>query len=207
MKPVRMSRPPASDAHPVRASTGVTVRLWVSYFFTLLVVYLLLNWLPSLVKAAGYSRLQAAHSAIILNVGAVLGSLALGGLTDRAVPRTALLVTYFGMAASLLVLALGNGGLLFAGAFLAGFFVIGGQLLLYAMAPALYPPGVRGTGVGAAVSVGRLGSILGPVLAGLWLSYGFKPGTVPLIAIPGLLVAFAAALSLAGRPASPASLD
>jgi len=198
--PGRLSRTPAGEVYPKTPPPGVTIRLWVSYFFTLLVVYLLLNWLPSMVRAAGYSRLQAAHSSIMLNVGAVLGSLVLGKLTDRVVPRNSLMMTYLGMAASLLVLALGHGASLFAGAFLAGFFVIGGQLILYAMAPALYPASVRGTGVGAAVAAGRLGSILGPVLAGLWLSHGFGPDTVPLIAVPGLLVAFAAALSLAKRP-------
>ncbi|MGB6488656.1 MAG: MFS transporter, partial [Steroidobacteraceae bacterium] len=197
----RQPRPIAAEIRSVRAAPGMTVRLWVSYFFTLLVVYLLLNWLPSLAMSAGYSHLQATLSSIILNAGAVLGSLALGALTDRIVPRNSLIVTYLGMAASLLVLALGHGACLFAGAFLAGFFVIGGQLILYAMAPALYPAGVRGTGVGAAVAAGRLGSISGPLLAGLWLSHGFPPDTVPLIAVPGLLVAFIAALTLAGSPA------
>jgi AAHS family 3-hydroxyphenylpropionic acid transporter len=199
--PVGLSRPWAVGNH-LRAAPAVTVRLWVSYFFTLLVVYLLLNWLPSLAIAAGFSHRQAAHSSIMLNAGAVLGSLVLGGLTDRIAPRRSLVVTYLGMVTALLVLAARNGTYLFAGAFLAGFFVIGGQLILYAMAPALYPAPLRGTGVGAAVAVGRLGSILGPVLAGLWLSQGFGPGTVPLIAVPGLLVAFAAALSLARRPAA-----
>jgi MFS transporter, AAHS family, 3-hydroxyphenylpropionic acid transporter len=190
----------AGDIAPHRPAASVTLRLWASYFFTLLVVYLLLNWLPSLVMAAGYSHRQAAHSAIILNAGAILGSLALGRLTDLVAPRHSLVVTYLGMAASLLVVAFGQGESLFAGAFLAGGFVIGGQLILYAMAPALYPTQVRGTGVGAAVAAGRLGSISGPVLAGLWLSHGFEPNTVPLIALPGLLLAFAAALSLARRP-------
>jgi MFS transporter, AAHS family, 3-hydroxyphenylpropionic acid transporter len=123
-------------------------------------------------------------------------------LTDRFLPQNSLLIAYVGMAASLLVLALGHGESLFAGAFLAGFFVIGGQLILYAMAPVLYPANVRGAGVGAAVAAGRLGSISGPVLAGLWLGHGFGPNTVPLLAVPGLLVAFAAALSVAKRPGS-----
>lgn len=202
LSPAGLATARAGDNYLLRFAPTVTARLWVSYFFTLLVVYLLLNWLPSLAIAAGYSHLQAAHSSIILNAGAVLGSLLLGGLTDRVVPRRALVVTYLGMITALLVLAARNGTYLFAGAFFAGFFVIGGQLILYAMAPALYPAPVRGTGVGAAVAVGRLGSILGPVLAGLWLSHGFGSETVPLIAVPGLLVAFAAAVSLARRPAA-----
>ena len=86
-------RPPSSAAREirlVRSAPAVTVRLWVSYFFTLLVVYLLLNWLPSLMMAAGYSHQQATLSSIILNGGAVLGTLALGALTDRVSPRNSL---------------------------------------------------------------------------------------------------------------------
>lgn len=203
----RSPQPVDRRARSASMASAVTARLWVSYFFTLLVVYLLLNWLPSLIMASGYSRLQAAHSSILLNAGAVLGSLVLGRLTDRVLPRNSLLVTYLGMAISLGVLAFGRGPYVFGGAFVAGFFVIGGQLVLYAMTPPLYPAGVRGTGIGAAMAVGRLGSILGPVLAGLWLTWGFGPGTVPLIALPGLLVAFAAALQLAGRPELSAALD
>lgn len=201
----RLSKSPLSQPAELRTRSerlrfAVTVRLWVSYFFTLLVVYLLLNWLPSLMMASGYSHLQAAHSSIVLNAGAVFGSLVLGRLADRVAARYSLMVTYLGMAIALAALALGRGLYLFGGAFLAGFFVIGGQLVLYAMTPPLYPASVRGTGIGAAVAVGRLGSILGPVLAGFWLTWGFGPGTVPLIALPGLLAAFAAALQLASRP-------
>jgi AAHS family 3-hydroxyphenylpropionic acid transporter len=174
----------------------VTLLLWASYFFTLVVVYLLLNWLPSLLVARGYSHAQAAASSIVLNVGAVLGSLFLSGITDRGFPRATLAITYAGMTASLLVLGIGQGSALFAGVFLAGFFVIGGQLVLYAIAPTLYPQAVRGTGIGAAVAVGRIGSILGPLLAGFLLSLGFAPNVVPVAAIPGLLIAFAAAFVL-----------
>jgi AAHS family 3-hydroxyphenylpropionic acid transporter len=201
------SRNPSVQPSPQRESaargtnmfgsrTRVTLLLWASYFFTLLVVYLLLNWLPSLLVARGYSHAQASASSIVLNAGAVLGSLFLGGITDRGFPRATLAITYAGMTVSLLVIAIGQGGALFAGAFLAGFFVIGGQLVLYAIAPTLYPQAVRGTGIGAAVAVGRIGSILGPLLAGFLLSLGFAPIAIPVAAIPGLLIAFAAAFVL-----------
>jgi MFS transporter, AAHS family, 3-hydroxyphenylpropionic acid transporter len=181
------------------ARSGSTLLLWASYFFTLLVVYLLLNWLPSLMIAKGYSHTQAAASSIALNIGAVIGSVLLGRMSDRCLPRTTLGCTYMGMVASLIVLALGRGDALFLGAFLAGFFVIGGQLVLYAIAPTIYPQRLRGTGVGAAVAVGRIGSILGPLLAGLLLSIGFAPRAVPIAATPGLLIAFAAAIMLVSR--------
>jgi MFS transporter, AAHS family, 3-hydroxyphenylpropionic acid transporter len=195
-KPPGAAQPGQGGASLFGAQTAMTLLLWVSYFFTLLVVYLLLNWLPSLLVAKGYSRVQGSSASIILNVGAVVGSILLGRLTDRGHPRVILTLTYAGMMASLAALAIGRGSALFAAAFAAGFFVIGGQLVLYAIAPILYPTAIRGTGIGAAIAVGRLGSIAGPLLAGALLAHGFGPSAVPVASVPGLVIAFAAAFIL-----------
>jgi AAHS family 3-hydroxyphenylpropionic acid transporter len=176
---------------------GTTLLLWTSYFFTLLAVYLLLNWLPSLLVAKGYSRAQGAACSIILNVGAVVGSIVLGTLSDRSKPKWILICTYAGMMASLVALTVAHGIALYVAAFIGGYFVIGGQLALYAIAPSLYPTAIRGTGVGAAVAVGRLGSIAGPLLAGALLVHGFGADAVPIAAMPGLIVAFCAVFTLA----------
>jgi MFS transporter, AAHS family, 3-hydroxyphenylpropionic acid transporter len=176
---------------------GTTLLLWTSYFFTLLAVYLLLNWLPSLLVAKGYTRAQGATCSIILNVGAVVGSIVLGALSDSRKPKWILICTYAGMMASLLALTVAQGIALYVAAFIAGYFVIGGQLALYAIAPSLYPIAIRGTGVGAAVAVGRLGSIAGPLLAGALLVHGFGANAVPVAAMPGLIVAFSAVFTLA----------
>ena len=178
----------------------------MGYFFTLLVVYLLLNWLPSLARGRGYSHAQASTSAIVLNCGAVIGSLLLGYLSDRRRPTAILSVTYFGMIVSLLVLATPLPGTFLLGAFGAGFFVIGGQLVLYAIAPTLYPPSVSGTGVGAAVAAGRTGSIVGPLIGGSLLASGFGPGIVPAAAIPGLAIALTCLLWLLRLTPTPVLL-
>jgi AAHS family 3-hydroxyphenylpropionic acid transporter len=181
------------------ARTGSTLLLWTSYFFTLLAVYLLLNWLPSLLVANGYSKTQGATCAIVLNIGATVGSILLGRLSDRGYPKSILAATYAGMMASLYALTIAGGNALFLAAFFAGFFVIGGQLVLYAIAPTLYPDTFRGTGVGAAVAVGRLGSVAGPLLAGALLIRGFGPNAIPIVATPGLLIALTAILMLVVR--------
>jgi AAHS family 3-hydroxyphenylpropionic acid transporter len=179
--------------------TGTTLLLWICYFFTLLAVYLLLNWLPSLLVAKGYSRSEGSTCSMVLNLGAVIGSLLLGKLSDTGHPKSILCVTYTGMAASLIALTIAQGSAIFLAAFAGGFFIIGGQLVLYAMAPTLYAPATRATGVGAAVAVGRMGSVAGPLLAGALLAHGFGPSSVPAAAAPGLLIAFAAILMLVLR--------
>jgi AAHS family 3-hydroxyphenylpropionic acid transporter len=183
------------------ARTGSTLLLWTSYFFTLLAVYLLLNWLPSLLVAKGYSRTQGSTCAVLLNIGAAVGSIILGRLSDREYPKSILAATYGGMIAALYALTIAKGYAIFFAAFFAGLFVIGGQLVLYAIAPTLYPDAFRGTGVGAAVAIGRIGSVAGPLLAGALLVHGFGPNAIPVAATPGLLIALTAILVLVSHQA------
>src|SRR5256885_16824836 len=73
-----------------------TLLLWMSFFLALLILYLLLNWLPTLLEGRGMSRGQAAGAQIGFNlggagwalvVGSVLGTQLRGGRT-RATFRT-----------------------------------------------------------------------------------------------------------------------
>jgi AAHS family 3-hydroxyphenylpropionic acid transporter len=146
--------------------------------------------------ARGYSHGQASLSSVALNGGAVIGSLILGYASDRSRPAAVLIATYAGMIVSLLILASPLRATFLFGAFAAGFFVIGGQLVLYGIAPTLYPRSVGGTGVGAAVAVGRIGSIAGPLIGGTLLASGLGPGMVPTAAIPGLAIALISLLWL-----------
>ena len=53
-----------------------------------------------------------------------------------------------------------------------GFCLLGANYALYGVAPAYYPRAIRGTGSGASIAVGRVGSIVGPLLAGLLIGGG-----------------------------------
>ncbi|EGC99106.1 putative 3-hydroxyphenylpropionic transporter MhpT [Burkholderia sp. TJI49] len=87
-----------------------------------------------------------------------------------------------------------------AAAFAAGMFVVGGQSVLYALAAMYYPTAMRGTGVGSAVAVGRLGSVVGPLAAAQLLATGRSGSAVIGASIPVTLVAAVAALVLIRRP-------
>lgn len=178
-----------------------TVTLWVAYFFTLLVVYLLVNWIPSLMGAKGMSRAEGALISAVVNFGAVIGALIFGRAMDRGHERPVVLIMYVGMALALAALAMLDGlpSMLAAGG-AAGFFAIGGQVVLYALAPRYYGVLSRGAGVGAAVAAGRLGSMTGPLMAGQLLSAGFGANAVLAGAIPGMALAAIAAVVLLRQP-------
>ncbi len=179
-----------------------TLLLWLACFFTLTVLYMLLNWLPSLLIGQGYTRPQAGVVQILFNLGGAAGSFLTGRMMDRGHAGRAVCIAYAGMLASLAGLGLSTSfGLILLAGFTAGYCAIGGQLVLYALAPTLYPTQVRATGVGASVAVGRLGSMAGPLAAGQILAAGAGVGGLLLAASPGLVVAAVAAMALLGRRA------
>ncbi|MDW9249127.1 3-(3-hydroxy-phenyl)propionate transporter MhpT [Burkholderia cepacia] len=180
---------------------GTTLALWLSYFCTLIVLYFLLNWLPSLMAAKGLARSQAGIVQIFFNIGSGLGVLGIGMSMDRLRPSRVVGGMYAGIVLSLAALAVAPGLLwLSAAAFAAGMFVVGGQSVLYALAAIYYPTAMRGTGVGSAVAVGRLGSVVGPLAAAELLAMGRSASVVIGASIPVTLVAAVAALMLIRRP-------
>jgi AAHS family 3-hydroxyphenylpropionic acid transporter len=182
-----------------------TLLLWVSCFFTLTVLYMLLNWLPSLLIGQGFSRSQAGMVQILFNLGGAAGSVLTGRLIDRSRPILAVLGAYAGMLLALAALGMsGSYGLMLIAGFAAGYCALGAQLVLYARAPALYPTLIRATGVGASVSFGRLGSVAGPLVAGQVLAAGAGVAGVMMAASPGLVIAAVCALKLSALQAPPA---
>jgi AAHS family 3-hydroxyphenylpropionic acid transporter len=177
-----------------------TLLLWVACFFTLTVLYMLLNWLPSLLIGQGYTRPQAGIVQILFNLGGATGAVLSGRLVDRDRAGVAVGFSYAGMLLALACLGLsGSFGLTMAAGFAAGCCALGAQAVLYARAPALYGTAIRATGVGASVSVGRLGAIAGPLVAGQVLATGAGAAGVMLSAAPGLVVAALCAWSLSRR--------
>jgi len=185
-----------------RATT--TLMLWASFFFTQLVLLLMLNWLPSLIIGLGFSRHQASWASVCFNLSGALGACVLGRLHAGTHRRQWVVLTYGGMAATLATLALV--GKLFAlvalVSALAGVFIVGAQLILFALAPLYYASAVRCTGVGAAVATGRLGSVVGPLFAGALLAGGGDSAAVLLAIVPFVAIGGAAALALTWREQS-----
>lgn len=177
-----------------------TALIWVSYFFTLMVVYILINWLPSLLIGQGFSARQASWVMLALQIGAASGTLLLGWVMDRLPAWALAALIYLGILGSLCALGLASQlpSMLAAG-FVAGFFATGGQGVLYALAPHFYAPAVRATGVGSAVAIGRLGAMSGPLVAGKMLALGTGTAGVMLASAPGIVIAAVAMFYLSVR--------
>jgi len=177
--------------------TATTLLLWVVFFMSLLDLYFLSNWLPTVLNDLGASVSEAVAIGSMLQVGGVVGTFALGSLIDRFSFR-ALALVYFGA-----VFAVGAIGQLSHSAvlvtiaiFAAGFCIVGGQIAANALAAAFYPTSVKATGVGWALGIGRIGSIVGPVVGGVLLEQKWSAAAVFMAAAGAALCAALAAFAL-----------
>lgn len=173
----------------------ITALLWVIFFMSLLDLYFLNNWLPTIMTESGIALETAAVITALFQLGGTVGALTLGRRIDRNVSFGVLAVAYG--AACVTVLAIGGAGsslvLLTGAIFAAGFCVIGGQTGSNAIAAEFYPTAIRSTGVGWALGIGRIGSILGPFLGGWLLATVVEPRHVFwAAAVPPLLASVAA---------------
>lgn len=196
----------APDARPqARTPVGVlfsngyaatTLALWVTCFMSLMVVYLLTGWLPTLMKDAGLTISTAADVTAMFQAGGAIGGVLIGWSMDRGNPSRVIAAGY--LAGALFILGIAGAGALSGWlavlVFAAGFCASGAQSGLNAFVPGCYPTFARATGVSWMLGMGRFGSIAGPLVGGALLGLGWSFGAIlGLLAIPALCAAIAIA--------------
>ncbi|HKV74647.1 MAG TPA: MFS transporter [Gemmatimonadales bacterium] len=178
-----------------------TVLLWAVNFLNLFNLYFLANWLPTIATDAGMSSSRALLLGTTLQIGGVIGALALGPMIEAAGYRW-ILVPLYGITTVTIAL-IGQPGLMTATLFLvvlvSGIGIIGSQPALNALAASYYPTDLRSTGVGWALGIGRVGAILGPTLGGFLI--GLHWSNPRLFATVAVAAAVSAVLLLAIRHA------
>ncbi|MBL8542654.1 MAG: MFS transporter [Hyphomonadaceae bacterium] len=180
--------------------------LCIAFFFTLLSLHFFLNWLPSMLSAQGFGGRNAAFVSCAFGMAGACGSVVVGAMAQGGRARLAMFAAYAGVAfVSALPWVFGRS---FAGALalgaLVGFCLVGGQMTLYGLAPGFFASRVRGLGVGVTIAAGRLGSFVGPTLAGALLALGWTQRDVMALNAPAALLAagaLAVAVSCSGKAA------
>lgn len=151
-----------------------TIFLWTALFLCFTTLYFLINWIPKLASDAGLSDKLAIYAGTVFNFGAIVGIPIQGWLSTRfGLSKT---VGHLLVITSIFLASFGffkGSDLMIANLFLLGFGVQAGFVGLYAIAASIYHAKIRTTGVGWAVGLGRIGGILGPVLGGILVGYGF----------------------------------
>lgn len=192
---------------------AATLLIWVFCLCVNLISFLLLNWLPLLNIANGFTPAQASSLQVVYNFTACFGSIAVGGLMDARPGRWLLGGCYLGVALCFLGLAGGGSDFLRTAVILTltGAFLYGSIYIVYGLIPGVYPTMVRGVGTGASFAAGRIGSIIGPMLAGYILGAGHSGAVVleallPITALAGVTaVALVRRSSQRGEPVTAAA--
>ncbi len=195
-----MQSAPASWRHALFGERRAlaTLLLWVLFIFTLAIFSTVAGWVPTLVVDKGLPAAVGYQSLLAINVGGIAGALILSASCDRWGVRPVMLATYAAMAVSLWLFSNASAAaavLPLAG--LVGFWMLGAQCALYGISPQIYPAASCGTGVGSAVAAGRIGSVLGPIIAGYMMGQGTTANQLIFIMAPLAVLAGAVLLALA----------
>ena len=123
--------------------------LWATFLPTLTILYLILNWLPTLMAAKGFGGSVPAQATMLFNYGSIGGALLFGRFVDRVGARWPLVFSYATLM--LCLLALGRvteapQALMLSA--VTGFLLLGANYALYGIAADYYPKRVRGTRIG-----------------------------------------------------------
>lgn len=195
----RLQAREAAAAAPVRALftqpfTAGTAALWIGFFMSLLIIYLISSWLPTLLRSAGASLGTASWITAMFQIGGTAGAILLGQMMDRLGSCRVLAFAYLLGAGFILLCAVSAGqpwllALAIAG---VGFFISGSQVGANAVAAAFYPTGSRATGVSWSNAAGRSGSVVGSLCGGWMMAMNLDMSTIlALLALPALFAAIA----------------
>ena len=174
-----------------------TMPLWVGFFFTLMINYILISWLPNLLMEQGLEKPQAFMVMLVFQIGAVIGTLALGYLLDRLKLWQMAVIIYSGLFIALVLLFTSSSiPVLVLAGFMGGIFSTGGQSILYGISPIFYSGTGKVTGVGSAISLGRLGAMTGPLLTGKILAIGLGTTGILMASLPAVAISAVAVTAL-----------
>ena len=174
-----------------------TILLWIPFFMNLLILYFIVNWLPGLLRQSGLAVSAGVIAVSLFSLGGIAGALTEGRVMNSCGAYSTLLAQ-FGISALLigsLAFLTRSFAIMMAVTFVLGLAVQGAQAGLNALAANFYPTTVRSTGVGWALGVGRVGSIVGPAIGGMLLSMGWSPQRIFLA---GMAPALCASIAILG---------
>lgn len=162
----------------------VTLMLWLGLFSTMLTVYLMNSWLPTLIKGIGFSIQDAATIGAMGQLGGVVGNIFIGWAMDRWESHKVVVAAL--LLAAVFAVAIGINtshdtisiGLMTALIFGLGLATNCANTTWVPLATGYYSTKVRATGTGWMTAVGRLGAISGASAGAILLSFHLSMGQI-----------------------------
>ena len=190
---------PRADEFPVKelfkgGRAAGTLLLWTASFMSLLAIFFLQNWLPTIAADAGLKIQTAVLATTFIQVGSITCSLFLGWPMGRygQAPTLAALYVVGWLAITAIGYTLLEPSWLVPVCFVVGCCIAAGQNGINAVSATFYPTAMRVTGTGWTQGIGRIGAILSPFIGSYMIAE--KWPHVPMfvtVGIPSLVAAFA----------------
>src|SRR6266702_3691624 len=177
-----------------------TIAIWATAFLSLFCIFGLSGWIPTVMIQRGETFAASFGFGALMQVMSFIGAIALGHLVDRFGRNRGLLGLWWGLGGcAVLTLAFLNDHVINVSCVAAaGCFIIGAQFVLNNFTAAAYETNVRATAVGMELSVGRVGAILGPFVAGA-LQQNYQSSLPMFVAIGFAALAAGGIILLANR--------
>ena len=173
------------------AMIRTTLLVGAAYFCHITTFYYIIKWVPKIVVDMGFSASAAGGVLVWANVGGAIGGAVVGFLASRLNLRLVTVAVLVGSTIMVNVFGHGYNDLttLSIVCACAGFFTNGAINGLYAIFAQVFPSHMRASGTGFAIGVGRGGSVLAPIIAGLLFNAGISLTMVSLMLSFGAVIA------------------
>lgn len=153
-----------------------TLCIWLVWFCVNFAYYGAFIWIPSILVQAGYDLVRSFGFTLLITLAQLPGYAVAAWLIEVWGRRATLSVFLAGSAVSAVLFGTASTeGAIIATGMALSFFNLGAWGALYAVTPELYPTSLRATGSGWAAGVGRLASIVAPLLVPVLLATGGAP--------------------------------
>ena len=137
-------------------------------FCGLLLVYGLNTWLPQIMRGAGFELGSALAFLLVLNLGAIVGSIGASWVADRIGIKKVVTASFILACISIFLISLNLPVvLLFVLVAFAGLGSVGTQILVGGFCATHYPQRLSPTALGWSLGVGRIGAMMGPIIGGI----------------------------------------
>ncbi|RXI76449.1 MFS transporter [Levilactobacillus suantsaii] len=156
-----------------------TLLLSALWFIVMLTYYGMFLWLPSILVLRGFPIVHSFSYTLLMSLAQLPGYFLAAYLMGKLRQKSVLLIYLCGTIVSVLAFSLASNNLaiLVSGAWLS-FFDLGAWGTLIALTPGQFAQAVRGTGMGTAQAIGRIGATIGPYMVGLLIQLNFSIATV-----------------------------
>ncbi|MFD5214830.1 MFS transporter [Microbacterium sp. NPDC058345] len=150
-----------------------TASLWLVWFCVNFAYYGAFIWIPTILFTAGYDLVRSFGFTLLITLAQLPGYAVAAWLIEVWGRRLTLSLFLTGSVVSAMLFGTAGDpfGIIAAGMALS-FFNLGAWGALYAVTPEIYPTSVRATGAGWAAGVGRIASIIAPLVVPMLLGAG-----------------------------------